>query len=115
MFLAAVGLYGVIAQGVSRRKHEIGVRLALGASGDSIVRLVLAQGLRFAVGGIGAGLIVSLGVTRLMSSLLYGIKPTDPLAFAISAGIVVLVTIGATSIPACRAVKLDPLVALRCE
>ncbi len=115
LFLAAVGLSGVIAQGVARRTHEIGVRMALGADRRAVLQPVLTQALRLAVVGISAGLVAALGVTRFMSSLLYGIRPTDPLSFAFSGGVVLLVTIVATWLPAARAVKVDPIVALRFE
>jgi putative ABC transport system permease protein len=113
--LAAVGLYGIISHRVSQRRHELGVRMALGAAAPDVMRMVLVQGLKLASVGTGAGLIASLGAARLMSSLLYGVRPTDPLAFAVSAMIVLLVALGASYGPARRALKLDPLEALRCE
>jgi putative ABC transport system permease protein len=115
MFLAAIGLYGVIAFLVNRRRHEIGIRMALGAERQDVLRLVLSQGLRLAMIGTVVGLVVSLGVTRLMSDLLYGVKPRDPLTFAISSGVVILVALAASYIPARRACKVDPMVALRYE
>lgn len=115
MFLAAIGLYGVIAFLVNRRRHEIGIRMALGAERQDVLRLVLSQGLRLAMIGTVVGLVVSLGVTRLMSDLLYGVKPRDPLTFAISSGVVILVALAASYLPARRACKVDPMVALRYE
>jgi predicted permease len=115
VFLAAVGLYGIISHRVSQRRHELGIRMALGASAPDVMRMVLVQGLTLASVGTVVGLIASLGAARLMSSLLYGVRPTDPLAFAVSAVIVLLVALGASFGPARRALKLDPLEALRCE
>jgi predicted permease len=115
MFLASVGLYGVIAYLVNRRRHEIGIRMALGAEGRDVLRLILRQGLRLAAIGTGAGLAASFAVTRLMSNLLYGVKPTDPLAFAASSLIAIVVALTASYVPALRAARVEPVVALRCE
>jgi ABC-type antimicrobial peptide transport system permease subunit len=89
--------------------------MALGAAAPDVMRMVLVQELKLASLGTGIGLIASFGAARLMSSLLYGVRPTDPLAFAASATIVLLVALGASYGPARRALKLDPLAALRCE
>ncbi len=115
LFLAAVGLYSVMAYRVNRRRQEIGIRMALGADRQDVVRLVFANGLTLAAIGTGAGLMVSLGATRLMASVLYGVKAADPLAFALSSAIVILVAAVATYVPARRAITLDPMAALRCE
>jgi ABC-type antimicrobial peptide transport system permease subunit len=115
MFLAAVGLYGVIAYLANRRRHEIGIRMALGAERRKVLSLVLGQGLKLAAVGTTIGLLASLGVMRLLSSLLYGVKPTDPLAFAGSAAVVIFVAATASYFPARRATKVDPMVALRYE
>src|ERR1017187_2264251 len=115
MFLAAIGLYAVIAFLVNRRRHEIGTRLAVGAEHQDILRLVGSQGLRLAAMGIVLGLAVSLAVTRLMSDLLYGVRPRDPVTFAVSAAVVILIALVAIYIPARRATRVDPMVALRHE
>jgi putative ABC transport system permease protein len=115
MFLAAVGLYGVIAYLANRRRHEIGIRMALGAERRKVLMLVLGRGLKLAAVGTTIGLLASLGVMRLLSSLLYGVKPTDPLAFAGSAAVVIFVAATASYFPARRATKVDPMVALRYE
>jgi predicted permease len=115
VFLAALGLYGVIAYVVSRRQQEIGIRMAMGAERGTVMRMVLAQGLRTAVIGMGLGLVASLGTMRLLSSMLYGVKPTDPISMLGSAAAVTLVAIAATYFPARRAAKVDPMVALRYE
>ena len=115
IFLGAVGLYGVIAYVVNRRSREIGIRIALGAERLDILRLVLGHGLTLAAIGTGIGLIASLIVVRLMSSMLYGVTPSDPAAFAGSAALVILVALAACWIPARRAASIDPIKALRIE
>jgi putative ABC transport system permease protein len=115
IFLGAVGLYGVIAYVVNRRRREIGIRIALGAERRDILRLVLGQGVMLAAIGTGFGLIASVIAVRLMSSMLYGIKPSDPAAFLGSAVLVILVALAASWIPARRAASIDPMQALRTE
>ncbi len=115
VFLAAVGLYGIISHRVSQRRRELGIRMALGAAAPDVRRMVLRQGLTLAGIGTGVGLIASFGAARLMSSMLYGVRPTDPLAFTASAVIVLFVALAASWGPARRALKVDPLQALRCE
>jgi putative ABC transport system permease protein len=115
LLLAALGIYGVISYMVSERTHEIGIRLALGAQRRNILRMVMRLGLELAVAGAAVGIVASLIVSRLMGGVLYGVRPTDPLTFA---GVVLLligVALLACYIPARRAIRVDPLVALRHE
>ena len=115
MFLAAVGLYAAVAYLVSRRTHEIGIRMALGARRAAVIRLVLAQGLRLSAVGAGIGLVGAVAVSRLMSSFLYGVRPSDPLCYVASILVAVGVALLASYFPARRATKVDPMVALRHE
>jgi putative ABC transport system permease protein len=114
-FLAGIGLYGVLSTLVRQRTAEIGVRMAFGASGSSILQLVAGQGLKLSALGIGIGLLAAFAVTRVMSTMLVGVSPTDPLTFAAIAAFFLAVTALACWIPARRAARLDPVQALREE
>jgi putative ABC transport system permease protein len=115
LLLAGVGIYGLVSYSVSRRIHEMGVRIAVGAERGDVLRLVLSQGTRVAVLGIVIGIGAALGLTRLMRSLLFGVSATDPLTFVAVATLLVLVALGASFLPARRAMRVDPMVALRHE
>jgi putative ABC transport system permease protein len=115
LVLACVGIYGVIAFSVLQRTQEFGIRMALGANQRDVLRLVLGQGTRLTLLGIGLGIIAALAVTRLMATLLFGISATDALTFTAVALLLALVALGACYIPARRATRVDPIVALRYE
>jgi predicted permease len=115
VLLASLGLYGLLSYEVSRRTHALGVRMALGAQKSDVLKLVVGQGMTLTLMGVGIGIAVALGVTRFLSSLLYGVKPTDPLTFIAVSLLLVGVALLACYIPARRATKVDPMVALRHE
>jgi putative ABC transport system permease protein len=115
LVLAAVGLYSVMAYSVTQRTNEIGIRMALGAEPNDVVKMVIAQGMKLAIAGLAMGLVGSLGFGRFLASMLYDVSPTDPLTFALMSIGLVGVTMLANYIPTRRAAKVDPMVALRYE
>jgi putative ABC transport system permease protein len=115
LIIAAVGVYGVMAYAVSQRTRELGIRLALGASRSSVQYLVLGRGLAMAALGIGIGLAGAVALTRLLVSQLFGVSPTDPAVLAAAVGTLAAVSAVACFIPAVRATRVDPVIALRSE
>ena len=115
LLLAAIGIYSVLAYSVRRRMREIGVRMALGAQRGDILRMILGQGTRLALVGTGIGIAVSFGLTRLIANQLFGVTATDPVTFLSVAVLIVLVALAACYIPARRAMRVDPVTALRYE
>jgi putative ABC transport system permease protein len=115
LVLSCVGIYGVISYLVEERTHEIGIRMALGAERGDVLRLILGQGAVMAVLGLGTGVFLAMGLTHLISSQLYSVAPHDPLTFCIAGFALMTVAMAACYVPAKRATRVDPLVALRYE
>jgi putative ABC transport system permease protein len=115
LVLAMIGVYGVVSYSVAQRRHEIGVRIALGAQRADVVRMVLGKGMAMTIGGLGVGIAASLALARMVSSLLYGVSPVDPIAFVGAPLALLAVATLATCVPALRAASVDPLAAVRDE
>ena len=115
LLLTVVGIYSVISYTVSHHTREIGIRMALGAKGTDVLRLIIGKGLMLTLMGIGIGLVGALGITRVLQTLLFGISTTDWVTFTGVALFLMFIGLIATAIPARRAIKIDPLVALRYE
>ena len=115
LFLAAVGIYGVVAYSVSQRTREIGVRLAIGAERRDVLALVVGGGMKLAAVGVAIGLAGALGLTQLITTMLYNVTPFDPLSYAVTASVLLTIAAIACYVPARRAMNVDPMVALRCE
>jgi putative ABC transport system permease protein len=115
LLLAMVGLYGVLSQAVSQRTHEIGIRMALGAEKGRVLAMVVRQGMVLAVGGMAIGLLAALLLTRLLTAMLYGVRPADASALAVAALLMSVAALLAAYVPTRRATKVDPMVALRYE
>jgi len=115
LLLASVGVYGVVAFGVTRRVREFGIRMALGAGRADVTRLVLRQGTRLAAAGVAAGLAGAALLSGAMESLVYGVGPRDAASFAASAAVLLAVAVLASYLPARRAASVDPAVTLRCD
>ena len=113
--LAATGLYAVISYDVSRRTHEIGVRMALGANAGAVQRMVVRQGVRLALAGLAAGLVASIIASRLATSLVSGVRPLDPATYVAVAALLVIMAVVASWMPARRVTRVEPAVALRAE
>ena len=115
VLLAVVGIYGVVSYSVNQRTNEIGIRMALGARSEDALRTVLSQGARLAGIGIALGLIGSLALNRLLENFVFGVTTVDPVTYVVTATLLGLVAIAATYLPARRAGRVDPMVALRAE
>jgi putative ABC transport system permease protein len=115
MILAAVGIYGVMNYAVSQRTREIGIRMSLGAGHSEILQMVMSQGMRQAAVGIGVGIVAATLLSRLMARMLFGVQPTDPFTFIGAAALLAFTALVAIAIPAQRAIRIEPVMALRTE
>jgi ABC-type antimicrobial peptide transport system permease subunit len=115
LLLASIGIYGIMAYTVSGRTNEIGIRIALGAQTGQVLRTVLREAWWLALAGVGVGLIVALAMSRLIQSMLYGLRPNDPITSAAAATLLVAIALAASWIPARKAARIDPIHALRHE
>jgi ABC-type antimicrobial peptide transport system permease subunit len=115
LLLASIGIYGVMSYSVAQRTRELGIRMALGAARPRVLGLVVGQGMALAAAGVGIGLAAAFGLTRLLTTQLYGVSATDPGTFALVAALLAGVALLATLLPAMRATRVDPVVALRDE
>jgi putative ABC transport system permease protein len=115
LVLAMIGIYGVVAYSVNQRTNEIGIRVALGAQRITVVRMILRQAVSLALFGIGIGLAASFALSHILKSLLFGVRAGDPITFACVAALVLFVALAACYVPARRAMRVDPVVALRYE
>lgn len=115
VLLAAVGIYGLMSYGVEQRTQEIGVRRAIGANRSDLLRLVMSQAITVALTGIGVGVAASFGLMRLLRNQLFGVKSSDPMTLLVVALLLLVIAVGAAYVPALRATRVDPLIALRRE